>query len=177
MNHVDTGQALEVYATGKYTIKQVAEKFGISTGKMYYLLKNAGCQFIKSWRNPMPQETKEKISKAKKGWKMSAEQRKAISKRNSCDYNGLNGYGHTKRHNGGYIRAYVPKHPNAQKDGYVMLHTVIMEQSLGRYLNDNEVVHHINHNKADNRIENLMLMDKHEHLSMHLKERHEKKGE
>lgn len=33
-------------------------------------------------------------------------------------------------------------------------------------------VHHINHDKADNRIENLMLMDEGAHSSMHLKEYH-----
>ena len=75
----------------------------------------------------------------------------------------------------GYMLAYAPKHPNAHKDGYVMLHTVIMERAIGRYLKENEVVHHINHDKKDNRIENLLLMEKHEHMSMHMKERYAKK--
>lgn len=56
-----------------------------------------------------------------------------------------------------------------------MLHTVLMERHIGRYLNDDEVVHHINHDRKDNRIENLQLMKKKEHMSMHMKERHEKR--
>jgi flagellar basal body rod protein FlgC len=87
----------------------------------------------------------------------------------------MNGYGHTKRQNCGYVLAYAPKHPKAHKDGYVMLHTVVMERHIGRYLKQNEVVHHINHDREDNRIENLKLMDKKDHMKMHMIERHEKR--
>ena len=52
-----------------------------------------------------------------------------------------------------------------------MKHILVMERKIGRPLLQNEVVHHINHIRNDNRIENLLLMDKHEHMSMHMKER------
>lgn len=44
-----------------------------------------------------------------------------------------------------------------------MVHRYLMEKSLGRKLTPNEVVHHINGNKHDNRLDNLMIMDKAEH--------------
>lgn len=168
-------QAVIEYNTRGYTIAGLAKMHGISTGKMYQVLRDAGCKFSRKWRKPMSEERRREISRTHKGKVLSEEQKRIISERNSCNYNGLNGYGHTKRHNMGYMLAYAPKHPNAHKDGYVMLHTVIMERAIGRYLKENEVVHHINHDKKDNRIENLLLMEKHEHMSMHMKERYAKK--
>ena len=163
------------YESGKYTIKELAEQYRISTGKAYYSLKENGCIFSRKWRKPVSEKFRAKISAKNKGRKLTEEHKRAISEHNSCNYNGLNGYGHTKNHCCGYILAYVPKHPHAHKDGYVMLHTVLMEQHIGRYLNADEVVHHINHDRSDNRIENLQLMTKHEHCLMHMKERHQKR--
>ena len=175
MNHVDVTEPLKEYSNGKVTIAEVAKKYGISTGKMYYLLRDAGCLFSRKRRKPFTDQERAQRSKINKGKHLSEEQKRQISERNSCNYNGLNGYGHTKRHNRGYILAYAPKHPHAHKDGYMMLHTVLMERHIGRYLEHDEVVHHVNHNREDNRLENLMLMNKHDHRSMHMKERHEKR--
>jgi HNH endonuclease len=81
----------------------------------------------------------------------------------------------------GYILAKCRNHPRANKRGYVYQHILIMEKHLGRYLNysspgspDNEVVHHINHDRLDNRIENLQVMSQREHSILHNKERRKK---
>ncbi|KKQ63525.1 MAG: hypothetical protein US85_C0016G0021 [Candidatus Shapirobacteria bacterium GW2011_GWF1_38_23] len=54
---------------------------------------------------------------------------------------------------------------------YYFVHRLVMEEKIGRKLKDNEVVHHMNHDKSDNRIENLMLLEKVEHLKIHTQAR------
>ena len=68
---------------------------------------------------------------------------------------------------GDYDYAVVQNHPAASVYGYVLYHRVIVEIHLGRLLNSNEVVHHINENKRDNRIENLKVMLVGEHERLH----------
>lgn len=48
-------------------------------------------------------------------------------------------------------------------------HIKIMQDFIGRELKENEVVHHINLDKLDNRIENLQIMTRSEHSSLHRK--------
>lgn len=68
---------------------------------------------------------------------------------------------------GDYMYALVPDHPNATKNGYVLYHRIVVENHLGRLLNADEVVHHINHDKFDNRIENLEVMNSSNHNRKH----------
>lgn len=69
----------------------------------------------------------------------------------------------------GYVLIKKYGHPRAKKHGgYVREHILVVEEYLGRSLLPDEVVHHINGEKADNRPENLAVMIKSDHVSYHM---------
>ena len=68
---------------------------------------------------------------------------------------------------GEYNYAVVPEHPNATSNGYVLEHRVVMENAIGRLLEQWELVHHIDENKKNNAIENLQILTIAEHNQHH----------
>ena len=71
----------------------------------------------------------------------------------------------------GYRLILMPEHPRSMQtanwNGYVYEHVVVAETSLGRSLRVTEVVHHLDGNRANNRSENLLVLERSQHGKLH----------
>lgn len=171
----DKEEISKLYFLG-YSMKEIGDYLGYSAGKIhkYFHLYNivprnfgGNNEFA---RIKISNSLKGKPS-PRKNTKLSESTKEKISKANT-----QKGIGHKKTRKDGYNYIYFPDHPKSTKEGYIMEHDLIMECFIGRWLKEDKVVHHINHIRNDNRIENLKLMTHKEHARLHMLERFNKKG-
>ena len=67
----------------------------------------------------------------------------------------------------GYVMVYCGERDGANKSGDIPQHRLVAEEFWRRELNRDEVVHHINGIRDDNRPENLWVFNRKEHRRMH----------
>lgn len=140
----------ELYLGADLFMREIAEQFGVTQAIIYYWLKKlniptrARSESHRGKRNPM--YGIRRCGKENPNWRGG----KRVAYR-------------------GYVEIHKPTHPHASKTGYVQEHVMIAERALGRKLKRNEVVHHINGDKADNRNCNLLICDKKYHAWLTLR--------
>lgn len=112
----------------------------------FFIRKPIDTNFVLDYHRSMPS----------KGFKHSPKSRKLMSlhMKGRVPWNkGLGG----RIVKNGYVLIRKPNHPFATATGYVREHRLAMEGSLGRYLEPSEVIHHLDGNKQNNKLDNLRL--------------------
>lgn len=151
-----------MYTQGK-SIPDVASDLGIPRSTVRYHLFVAG---VLRSRADGVRMSAWKISKATKGIRrpMSLQTRQKLSV--SAILRGEKYASGTRVTSQGY--AEFTRGENKGK----LVHRVAAECLLGRQLLQGEVVHHIDGNRLNNTPENLLVMNRHDHSSLHAQEAH-----
>jgi transposase-like protein len=168
---------VELYWKEGKSIKMIAQEIGMSTSSLKRLFDSYQIQ-----RRPFStkglhlnigrkasEETRKNISNSMKGRVLSPEHREKVIRTlrpgGKLSENGSWKGGITKQ--GGYVLVKIPGHPHSWENGYVKRAILVAEAKIGRPLAPNEITHHINHVKEDDRPENIEVLTSSEHTTLH----------
>ena len=158
----------DLYLKKEKTLKEIGVIFKCSDGTIRKRLIEIGVKLRKAAHLGQTEKSKQKLSKIKKGTKLSLETKKKILKSLVGRFGPqARNWRGGKIKNKGYVLVRNRSHPRA-KNNYIGEHILIIEKKMGRYLEKGEIVHHKNRNRSDNRIKNLSLFkNQSEHIRHH----------
>jgi len=139
-------EIVELYETG-ITPGEIASKFGVAYDTIWRRLKFIGIP----------------LRSASEAAKLGFKQGKRVRKRGEESPTWKGGRVNSGT---GYIWLKLPRHPRANKNGYVAEHIVVWEQVHNKPLPDGWQIHHLNGIGTDNRPENLVAMPDKKHIRL-----------
>jgi len=141
------------------TLREIAEKIGCSYSAVVYVTRKYGLK--------IPTRTRHKITA-----NLSEVIKQSIRKKYPNGRFGklaANWRGGRRKIKQGYVYVFKPDHPKSTTLGYVMEHRLVAEKIIGRLLEDDEIVHHIDGVKDNNDPSNLKVIKKVDHVKEHFK--------
>lgn len=143
---------MDMYVNQGMIRKQIANHFGVGMGVVNGWFSGLGIK--------LPEEM---YNNAVRG-----QCRSVVSNARSAQLKQQRNLAHNNTHlMDGYRRLYNPGHPSCTKDGYIPEHRHVIEAEIKRFLTDEEHVHHVNYDRVDNRLCNLMLVSAVDHGRFH----------
>ena len=142
----------DLYINKGMTRRQIADHYGVGMGNVNGWFSGLGIR--------LPQEMYQKVVRGQcRSVVNNAKQAQMAQQRHLA---------HKNTHlMDGYVKLYNTGHPSCTKDGYIAEHRHLIEATIKRFLTDEEHVHHINYNRTDNRLANLMLLTAVDHGRIH----------
>lgn len=158
---------VHLYLKKELTFKEISDITGIANSTVRRIIIKYGISPRKG--ETLSDKTRKRLSEALTGhtFIMSDEQKKILSKKAKKRWKGK-AKGKTLKPSG-YIEITTGRHKTK------MEHRVVIEKHLKRKLKKNEVVHHIDGNRQNNSIDNLVVMDKIDHNRLHALENNHKR--